>query len=122
MDIEILTTKKKLTKAIVKQLEPAKSYDLSFLISNTKIAYYVRDLGPKFSTQVGMFESINGWRRFTILDWHTTTIGCRLCASAVPFGSRGTMSKRFETEKECTEWLDIYNKAKSLALKNHLIL
>lgn len=122
MDIEVLTTKKKVTKAMVKQFEPAKSYDLSFLISNTKIAYYVRGLGPKFTVQTGMFESINGWRTFSILDWHTTTVGCRLCASAVPFGSRGTMTKSFKTERECKEWLGTYNKAKSLALKNHLIL
>lgn len=122
MNIEILTTKKKVTKAMVKQFEPAKPYDLNFLLSNTKIAFYVRDLGPKFSARVGMFESINGWRRFTILDWHTTTVDCRLSASAVPFGSRGTISKSFETKEQCIEWLDTYNKAKSLALKNHLIL
>ena len=107
---------------MVKQFEPAKSYDLSFLISTTKIAYYIRDLGPKFTVQTGMFESINGWRTFSILDWQTTTVDCMLCASAIPFRSRGSMSKRFNTKKECIEWLDTYNKAKALALKNHLIL
>jgi hypothetical protein len=122
MDIEILTTKKKLTKAMVKQFEPAKNYDLSFLISTTKIAYYIRGLGSKFSVQTGMFESINGWRTFSILDWHKSTVGCQVYASALPFGSRGSMTKSFDTEKERTEWLDTYNKAKALALKNHLIL
>lgn len=122
MKIEILTTKKKVTKAMVKQFEPAKPYDLSFLISNTKIAYYVRDLGKKFTVQTGMFESFNGWRTFSILDWQSTTVDTLLEASAKPMGMRGAATKRFENKKQRDEWLSDYNKAKALALKNHLIL
>lgn len=62
MEIEIITTKKKLSKSIVKQLEPAKFHDIQQPNTMPTIGCYVRDLGAKYHSRVGLFEGINGGR------------------------------------------------------------
>ena len=121
MEIEVITTKKKLSKAVVKQLEVASVHDMHHCFNVIKRAFFVRGLGSKYTDNTDLFEGINGWKVMPLLDWKELSESM-LTASARPYRRRGCMTKRFETAESRDKWIKDYNNLKSLALKNHLIL
>lgn len=118
MEIEILTTKKKLTKSIIKQLEPGTTGDLkAFTGSQMTKGFYVRGIGKGFTEKVGIFEGIAGvWKRMLIYKWEADENDnkalYRYLGRRVNFGS----------EAERDEWLELYSAATSRMLKNHVII
>ena len=115
MKIEIITTKKKLTKAIVKQLEPATHGDIHHFNNMPKIGYYVRDLGPKFTDRVAVFEGINGWKTLPLLKWTPSrSYKCRIFS--------GNRFKDYDTQDEADNEADKLNTLYNKCIKNHLIL
>lgn len=120
MDIEIITTKNKLSKSIVKQLNPATVDDLNQVLEVSKIGYYVRNLGKGYAPKVAVFQGINGWCLMNIRDWEPLTERPFVTTSA--FLGRGFNVKKFLTYEERDYWLERYNAAKELCSKNHLIL
>lgn len=118
MEIEILTTKKKLTKSIIKQLETGTTGDMqAFTGSQMTRGFYVRGLGKGFTEKVGIFEGIAGvWKSLLIYKWEADdddnkAIYRYICTRA-SFGS----------ESERDEWLELYSEATSRMLKNHVII
>lgn len=122
MEIEILTTKKKLSKNIIKQLNPAKIYDITYFNSVKSNGYYVRDLGAKYPPVVLLFESITGWRIIDCRGWKPVSDTPRLEASAKEIGTRGVSVKTMNSVKDRDIWIKEYNKLKESCLKNHLII
>lgn len=120
MEIEVITTKKKLSKATVKQLEKPTIGDLNQVFAVHKIGYYVRDLGKGYADRVALFQGINGWRCISIRDW--SAVKDRPFVTAKAISGRGFSIKKFDDYKSRDLWLDAYNKMKNLCLKNHLIL
>ena len=120
MEIEIITTRKKLTKAIVKQLEPAKLGDLNYVVSTIKRGFYIRGLGKMYAPRVAVFEGINKWCIISIRDWKP--VGSTPRAESPSLSGRGVSVKSFDSVELRDMWLDAYNEMKSLCTKNHLIL
>jgi hypothetical protein len=118
MNIEVLTTKKKLSKSIVKQLESANLNDIEYFNSMPTIGYYVRGLGGVFPPRVAIFEGLNGWKIIGLRDWEARCDD-RIECSARDIGKRGTSVKYINDAKK---YIDSYNKMKEECLKNHLIL
>ena len=120
VEIEVITTKKKLTKAVIKQLEPAKIGDMTQVASVSKIGYYVRDLGKGYSPRVAVFQGINNWCAISMRQWET--VGDRPILQAKAIGGRGFSVKEFSTIELRDAWLSAYNDMKEICSKNHLIL
>lgn len=121
MEIEVLTTKKKLSKSIIKQLEPANLNDIKHFNSQPTNGFYIRDLGAKSPPRVALFEGINGWKAIGLRDWKASGDN-RLECSAKDMGMRGVSVKTMDN-KDCRDnYLSEYNKMKSMCLKNHLFI
>ncbi|CAL9956528.1 hypothetical protein VPHK71_0020 [Vibrio phage K71] len=69
MEIEVIATKKKLSKSVIKQLETAVIPDIRHFNNMPTIGYYVRDLGVKYQDRVAIFEGINRWVILELIDW-----------------------------------------------------
>lgn len=121
MEIEILTTKKKLSKNTVKQLDPANIGDLSHFNNMPTYGFYIRDLGAKYPPRVLLFEGINGWKIIGCREWHSSG-DSRVEASAREIGSRGCSVKDFSSRHVRDIWIREYDKLKNSCLKNHLII
>ena len=122
MNIEILTTKKKLTKSIIKQLKPATFSDMRHAISFDRsicVGYHIRGL-PGPSNKIGLFMGVNEWCVFDILDWKKCKTMTAISASN-PKGE-GDFIRRYETKEELDMFISTYDKIKDLCNKNHLIL
>lgn len=122
MEIEILTTKKKISKSIIQQLDPAKLFDMEHLNNINGIGYYVRNLGAKYPPVVMIFEGINGWKIIGCRGWRSVDYRPCVEASASEIGSRGTSVLNMYNFEIRDKWIDAYNKTKEICLKNHLIL
>ena len=120
MQIEILTTKKKLSKSIVKQFKPASLGDLNQLVNVVKIGYHVRDLGKGYPSKVYIFEGINGWCIIWCRPWKK--VSDRPFLECKSINGRGSSVKRFNDEPSCVSWLNSYNAAAELCDKNHLFI
>lgn len=119
MNIEVITTKKKISKSVIRQLEPAgiASMNLFLSISGSR-AYYVTDMGPKFPVRVGIFKDFFGnWVRFNASEWKESS-----CNKKRALMKGGNRLIDFESEKEMRDWVNTKNKMCKLALKNHLII
>lgn len=121
MNIEIITTKKKISKSIIRQLEPASINDINHFNSMPTIGYYVRDLGAKFPPKVALFEGINGWKIIGLRDWKPAGSN-RIECNARDMGVRGTSVKTIGEQIDRDDYLDAYNEMKKSCLKNHLII
>lgn len=119
IEIEVVTTRKKLTKLIVKQLKPASIGDMLQTVNVNHEGYYVRDLGNGYPPNVAILKGINEWCILGLRDW---TPSGDLEISAKPLKGRGTSYRKFKTTGERDAWIEAYNKAKELCLKVHLIL
>ena len=116
MEIELLTTKKKLTKAIIRQLEHGTTGDIQSFISRNYIGFYVRDMGKGHTERLGLFEGTTGaWKKLNIYSWRKDTCGFGL-------NCYGNRLKSFKNIKDRDEWLEDYNKATNRMLKNHVII
>lgn len=119
MEIEVITTKKKLTKAIVKQLEPATDAQIEIFNNSNEIChgFYVRGLGKGFTERIGLFQSTSGsWVIFGIRQWELSKSSKkRAVANANRFID-------FETEAKASRFVDVMNSVGDRCLKNHLIL
>jgi hypothetical protein len=117
MQIEILTTKKKLSKSIVKQFELATVHDMEvFLSINGECAYYITDLGVKQPKRTGIFKnSIGKWVRFDTSKWKVS-----------PHDSNRAYCRNryrdFDCALDASNWVKTRNRMADMALKNHLIL
>ena len=69
MEIELITTKKKLSKSIIKQMNEASIDDMEHAVKKGKSMFYVNDVYPKDSVSVGIIFGANGWRRLMLRDW-----------------------------------------------------
>ena len=123
MDIEILTTKKKLSKSLVKQLNIATLGDLRHVHSTTKVGYYIRDLGKGSPANVMLFEGIYQWVRVGVRSWEkSNTRDTEIYAPASELGDRGTSVKSFSCKGSRDSWIEAYDAAKKICLKNHLFI
>ena len=122
MDIEIITTKKKISKSIIKQLDPATLGDMQHFNSMPNTGFYVRDLGPKYSPVVLLFEGIIGWKIIECRSWKSSASRSAVEASCKEIGKRGCSVNQFSSIEIRDIWLTEYNKLKDSCLKNHLII
>ncbi|RDL44323.1 hypothetical protein DN730_07920 [Marinomonas piezotolerans] len=119
IEIEVITTKKKLNKSIVKQLKPASIGDMLQAVNVNREGYHIRDLGSGYPSQVAVFKGINEWCILGLRDWRSSG---DLDISAKPLKGRGISYRKFKTTEERDAWIEAYNNAKELCLKVHLIL
>ena len=122
MEIEILTTKKKLSKNIIKQLDPATVNDMAYFNSMPTFGYYIRDLGAKYPPVVLLFEGLNGWKIVGCRSWRAVEYRPCVEAPASEIGCRGTSVRTMESSEYRDNWLREYNNLKESCLKNHLII
>ena len=123
MEIEVLTTKKKLTKSIVKQLKPATLSDMRHALSFHKtiqIGYHIRGLNGSASLKTGLFMGVNEWCIVELFEWKPSTSMTAITARN-PNG-RGEFIRRYETIGERDAFISAYNDIKDLCNKNHLML
>ena len=99
MEIEILTTKRKLTKGILNQLHKVSLLDMEQFNSTDKCGYYINDNNSK----IFLVETHNGWRKLKEIDSDTI----RLYSTHTSYVAIGAMK--------------IYNKFVKRC-KNHLII
>ncbi len=120
MEIEIITTKKKLSKSIIKQLKPASLGDLNHLVNVVKIGYHFRGLGNGYPAKVYVFMGINEWCFFGCRPWGK--VPDRPILECKSLTGVGTTIKKFGDEENCVSWLNAYNDAAKLCDKNHLFI
>tara|TARA_R110000803_G_C11989465_1_gene321812 strand:- start:28462 stop:28824 length:363 start_codon:yes stop_codon:yes gene_type:complete len=120
MKIEILTTKKKLTKAIIKQLKPATDAQKYIFTTLPVIGYHVRGMGKGFSENLGLFESGSGeWVVVNLYPFEASLDAFKVYAQ-LPRG--WSASKTFDTTGQRNEWLETFSAVKLKCMKNHLII
>ena len=120
MEIEVITTTKKVTKSVIKQLEWAKLHDITHFINMKTDGFYVRDLGPKYSKRVLLFQGINSWVVCMERDWEVCSYNHSKLKAYVSRNS--STIKEFNNQMECEVYLNAYNELRKRCLKNHLIL
>jgi hypothetical protein len=120
MNIEILTASKRLSKSVIKQLDPASDFDIGQIVNVEKIGYYVRDIGIGGAYKTGLFETNCKWVTLPLLSWVGQLGSKRLTASVDT--RKGCFLRDFESVEERDSWLEYYNKAKAICEKNHLFL
>lgn len=120
MNIEILTTKKKLSKSIIKQLDPATNFDIGQIVNVGKIGFYVRGIGVGGALRTGLFETNCKWVTLPLLEWIGQDGSKRLTCKNE--GGNGCFIKDFESVECRDKWLHLYSQAKALCEKNHLFL
>jgi hypothetical protein len=121
MEIEVLTTKKKLTRSIVRQFRNA-SYEqiINFVSAPDALGYHVRDLGDSYPRNVGLFQADSGeWVLVRIRNWVASSSDLEAHAYINLFFDH---DREFETKEDRDLWLENYNTAKKRLMKNHLIL
>ena len=113
MEIEILTTKKKLSKSIIKQMKPADISDMNYFLTMPSNGFFVRNIDKNLG-DVLIFEGINTWCVISRLDYSTSIHDRKLM---VDNGYRS-----FESKEKRDKWLESYNKVKHLCIRNHLYI
>ena len=118
MEIEILTTKRKLTKLIIKQLEPATSGDMqAFTDSSANLGFYVMDIGKGYTQRVGLLQGTGGiWKSLQIRNWARDGDCCMI--RVANYG----LARSFGSEEIRDKWLESYNETKKKLLQNHVII
>ena len=113
LEIEVISTKKKLTKAVIKQLEPANVFDMENKDIDT-CAYYIRGMGKGYAAKVGLFKSRAGWRTINLNN-------CKPSSKVGVYIGNG-MTVQYADEETRDRWLTAYDNIKRMCLKNHLII
>lgn len=119
MEIEVITTKKRLTKSVVKQLNTATEDDFNHLVNVTKKGFYIIGLGKGYSYKTALFYGLNRWCTLSIRDWRSVIDRPELNAST---GGKWTTVKSFSSIPNRDSWFYAYNDVVKLCLKNHLII
>lgn len=115
MDIEILTTKKKLTKSVVAQLEEATLGDLEHALHVGKIGYYVKGLHGYKNARTGLIRGIVTWKVFPLNAWEKHGDKSIRLSPYQP-------SESFSSTEVRDKFFEVYHAVGKLCLKNHLIL
>lgn len=119
MEIEILTTKKKISKSLIKQFKPASLLDLETIISSPNSGYFVRNLSKDLAPEVAVFQGANDqWCRISIREWKR--YDRKLQAKALT--GRGQTVKDMGSAQSAENWLMVYAKAMEKCKKNHLYI
>ena len=119
LEIEIVTTKKKLSKQIVKQLGPASLGDLNHLVNNkVGCGYHIRNLGAGYPPIVFIFKGVNGWVLCERRQWKKRSNEGRMFY----YTAKGSVTKKFKDPETCEVYFNAYKNAEKLCMENHLIL
>lgn len=114
MEIEIITTKKKLTKSIVNQFRRANSSDIEYLLNGKDDGYHIINLGAKYTEKTGIFKSNDEWVKLSLLKVEQNRFrNIRYTAEL------GRLLGFDFTNKTL---LEKYDQAKDKLLKNHLFI
>ena len=115
MKIELITTKKKLSKSYISQMRTATEHIMTIglclghVIGVKKTAY-----------EIAIIEYEN--------DYYTKALNYILSSSnkkhmyRPSFNKRGSYNYNFKTEKDRITWWNSYKKMRSIALKNHIYI
>jgi len=110
MEIEIITTKKKLSKSIINQMPAANKFELK---NGIVLGYVLGIVKDSFKTGIILFD--NEYYVFA-LNWK--------CGEKTVYRKVGRYSSsiEFSCETECQEWWKFYVKARDEALKTHIYI
>lgn len=115
IEIEVITTKKKLSMAIVKQLRKSNKFDMDIFNSSDRVGYHINNVSTSRSKQLMLFQGINDeWVIADLLNWKMSTHN----TDTIMVGS---VCRTFN-KQSAAEWIEAYNTTKERCLKNHLIL
>ncbi len=115
MEIEVITTRKKLSKQVVKQLEKATLSDMVMFNDGVEAGYYIRDLGKGFQERVALFKGVND-------KW--VTLGMPLSdtiVTSLDYVSIGGVKFLVGSDNK-NLFIDEFCKLRKRCYKNHLIL
>lgn len=118
MQIEVLTTKKKLTKSMVKQLKNADLKDMQHFLDSENDGYYIKDLGPKYTNKVAIFKGVNEWCMLDCRNWEVSVNEKKIYSTFKGYSRQ----MEFETNTQRNKWIGTYNEVVANCSKNHLIL
>lgn len=125
MEIEIVTTKKKLTKSIVSQFRSAEVKDFIYCINKDEKCFYIIGLGSRFTEKTGIFKSFNEWVKFPIFNFELSEA---LFTSRTYDQLMSRHIKLFEITESGHTRIDQkplirpYNEVRKRCLENHLFI
>lgn len=115
MEIELITTKKKLTKSVIQQLDYANTADFNYLTTTQGLILGYINLPDE---RVFLVKTINGYKKIRSLNWKAGLLSTEACADDKGFGRL----KRFETSEQRDDFLKMYREIKRIALLTHIII
>ena len=124
MQIEIITTKKKLTKSLVKQMQTANQLQIKNAIDprgTGNLLGYVTDC-HKQVLKMAIIHHINDYYTIPIYAWKKSNGGKSVYVT-VGFGSkRATRSINFKSEDETDEFMNMMDKLRFSMVGQHIYL
>lgn len=118
MEIEILTTKKKLSKSLVLQMKSANLEQMKYAVQFPHLMLgYVTNLSKDINQAI-IIKGTTDYYIIPVIDWTLsgdTGLNARL-------GGYWNRNKQFPSEEERTEWLDVYNSIVKFTKYSHIYL
>lgn len=123
MEIEIITTKKKLTKSIINQMHMAGIGAMNFATSFSPEITHKYILGllvgcRKGCHEVILLKNVNDYSVLRVEPWEKTEGS----PSIEYYTGRATRLKKFKTFELRDQWFDLYQKCVKFGKKNHIYI
>lgn len=118
MEIEIVTTKKKLSKSLVLQMKSANLEQMKYAVQFPHLMLgYVTNLSKDINQAI-IIKGTTDYYIVPVIDWTLsgdTGLNARL-------GGYWNRNKQFPSEEKRTEWLDVYNSIVKFTKHSHIYL
>ena len=120
MQIEIITTKKKLTKSLVSQMLVASSYTISLALEQNNVLGYVTGCHEQTS-EIALIKGVNDYYAVPMYAWKPS--GDNEAYVVVGHGKkRGTKTKAFDSKEKRDEFLADMKRLAFVMRGNHIYL
>ena len=117
LEIELITTKKKLTLSIVKQM-PVLSKSIAAMQCCEVLGHIKHpSLHKGVSTAIVKYNEV--YYALTLYNWKTSTNPVALYTK---LGNGYSTKTVFSSERHCKEWLELFSLIKTKALATHIYL
>lgn len=122
MEIEIITTKKKLTQALLAQIEEAKITEMkAALAASEGILGYINPSTKKKHRVFLINPAPNVYKVVTNLDWSKGSIDETVAYGKTYSGSvSASCKKQFKDRESRDEFIQLFKEVKLIALQKHI--
>ena len=117
LEIELITTKKKLTLSIVKQMPQLPRHVTA--LRRCKVLGYVKHPSLHKQVNVALLVYNEEYYTLTLRNWKASVAPIKAYANS---GLKATVSTQFSNQQHRDEWLELFGLIKTKALATHIYL